>query len=324
MVEATYNATMKMIDQADEKSSNDEALPTSNLKSTKIFGSWRKPIIYLAIFYAMFVGLLAVNENSLVYPGSSPKRGNWNPDFRFEEVNFESKDGTRLVGWYLPCEGATETVLICHGNAENVAQSSEHSGIKFQAALNANVFVFDYRGYGKSEGSPYEAGVLADAEAALDWLNNKTETKAEDVILVGHSIGGGPAVHLASKMGAKAIFLQRTFASLVEPAQNKYWFIPVSLIMRNRFESAEKIKTCASPIHQSHGDLDSLVPIESGRKVYANSPATIKEFYVNKGRGHWDRLPSGYWQSVQEFVTRINQEGVDSESVNKTTIGADK
>lgn len=273
---------------------------------TGFFRRIKKWLIYLTIFYVMFVGLLAMNENSLVYPGSSVKRGNWMPNFPFEEIEFQSGDGTKLVGWYLPYPGATEYVLHCHGNAENVAQSAQHSGLKFQAALNANVFVFDYRGYGKSEGSPYEAGVLADAEAALEWLNQRSQTKPTDIIFSGHSIGGGPAVHLATKFGGKALFLQRTFSSLVEPAQNKFWFVPVSLIMQNRFESAEKIKNCDVPIHQSHGDLDSLVPIESGRKIFENSPATHKEFFVNKGKSHWDRLPLAYWQSVQEFVSMIN------------------
>ena len=278
------------------------------------FRRLRKWLIYLAIFYVMFVGLLAVNENYLVYPGSNASRGNWEPDFSFEEIEFQSADGTNLVGWYMPQKGATEYVLLCHGNAENVAQSAQHSGLKFQAALNANVFVFDYRGYGKSEGSPNEKGVLADAEAALDWLNQRTGTTPSEIILAGHSIGGGPAVHLAAKFGGKALYLQRTFASIVEPAQSKYWFVPVSLIMQNRYESAKKIMDCDVPLHQSHGDLDSLVPIESGRKVFANSAATHKEFYVNKGKGHWHRLPLAYWQSVRDFLNVINGEAVAQDS----------
>lgn len=268
---------------------------------------WSRWIFIIGGIYGLFVVLLAVNENRLVYPGSTYPRGNWNPDFPFEEVAFESKDGTELVGWYLPFDDATETVLVCHGNAENVSQSSQGTGLKFQGALNANVFVFDYRGYGKSRGSPFEQGVLEDSEAAFKWLIEKSGKKANEIILVGHSIGGGPAVHLADKFGAKAMFLQRTFSSLVEPAQNRYWFVPVSLIMQNRFESAEKIKDCTVPLHQSHGDQDQLVPIQSGRKVYDNSPAEIKEFFVNKGDNHWDPLPTRYWASVIEFLEKVNE-----------------
>lgn len=277
------------------------------------FRGLRKWLIYLTIFYVLFVGLLALNENYLVYPGSNASRGNWEPSFKFEEINFQSGDGTNLVGWYMPLEGADEYVLLCHGNAENVAQSAQHSGLKFQAALNANIFVFDYRGYGKSEGSPNEEGVLSDAEAALNWLNQRTGTKPDDIVLVGHSIGGGPAVHLAAKYGGKALYLQRTFASIVEPAQSKYWFVPVSLIMQNRYESARKIKGCEVPLHQSHGDLDSLVPIESGRKVFDNSAAKHKQFFVNKGKGHWHQLPLAYWQSARDFLHAINGKPVELE-----------
>ena len=78
--------------------------------------------------------------------------------------------------------------------------------------------------------------------------------------------------------------------------------------MKNRFESAEKIKNCLVPLHQSHGDQDQLVPIESGRKLYANSPAPLKQFYVNEGKNHWDQLPLNYWLSVQEFMKRVDRE----------------
>ena len=273
-------------------------------------GLWRicrRWLLILGVMYIGFVGLVAVNENYLVYPGSGVGRGNWEPDFEFEEVEFESADGTKLVGWYLPYPGSTETALVCHGNGENVAQSSHHTGVQFQAALNANVFVFDYRGYGKSEGSPHQAGVLQDAGAAMAYLNKRTGTEPVDVILVGHSIGGGPAVHLASTVGAKALFLQRTFSSLVEPAKRQFWFLPVDLIMQNRFPNGEWIKECHVPLHQSHGDQDTLVPFDSGRQVFDNSPAELKEFWVNKDRGHWDRLPMDYWNSVTQFLEQINE-----------------
>ncbi|MEM9413141.1 MAG: alpha/beta hydrolase, partial [Planctomycetota bacterium] len=272
--------------------------------------------LWLLVFgYCGLIVMLVVFENYLVYPGSSASRGNWNPSFPFQEITFQSKDGTKLVGWFLPQENASETVLVCHGNAENVAQSSASNGRNFQKSLNANVFVFDYRGYGKSEGSPSEQGVLEDAESALAWLNKKTNTRPSDVVLVGHSIGGGPAVHLASKMGAKILFLQRTFGSIVEPAQSTYWFVPVNLLMSNRYPSKQKIKSCDVPLHQSHGDLDQIVPIWSGRNVFNNSPAKIKEFFVNEGRGHNDPLPVEYWNSIRNFLDTVN--GIKSKDTAK-------
>ena len=277
-------------------------------------------LAFLAFLYVGLVVMLAVSEPYLVYPGSKINRGNWEPDFEFEEVSFEGADGIKIAGWFLPRPGAKETVLVCHGNAENVAQSSASTGRKFQDALNANVFVFDYRGYGKSEGTPFEEVITTDTEMAMHWLNERTNTMPNDVIVVGHSIGGGPAVHVASKLGAKAMFLQRTFASLVEPAQDKYWFVPVNLIMQNRYPSAEKIKNCSVPLHQSHPEGDTLVPIESGRKLFDASPAAIKEFFEFSDANHWDPLPLEYWESVRSFLARINADAKAGQPETETLI----
>lgn len=265
-------------------------------------------LIFGAILYAALLVMLVFAENSMVFPGSKYPRGNWEPEFSFEEIEFDSSDGTKLVGWLLPRPDATETVLVCHGNAENVAQSSAHLGQTFRSVLNANVFTFDYRGYGKSDGSADEAGVLADAEAALSWLSERTGKPTSEIIVVGHSIGGGPAVHLGSENQLKALVLQRTFASIVEPAQDRYWFVPVSLLMQNRFPSAEKIKKCNSPLFQSHGEIDQIVPIESGRKIYANSPATQKEFFELPDANHWEPYSNEYWSRLRKFVGAIGQQ----------------
>ena len=280
-------------------------------------------LIFALIGYVALVVMLAINEPYLVYPTSKYPRGNWEPSFEFEEVSFEAGDQIKIFGWFLPLDGATETVLVCHGNAENVAQASASTGLRFRDALNANVFVFDYRGYGKSEGTPFEEVILSDTEAAMAWLNQKTQTRPEDVIVVGHSLGGGPAVHVVAKMGAKAMFLQRTFASLVEPAQDKYWFVPVDLIMQNRYPSAEKIKNCSVPLHQSHPVNDTLVPLKSGQKLFDASPAKIKEFFRLENAGHWDSLPPEYWDSVRRFLEGVNNElGVGKENSDED-LGAD-
>ena len=287
----------------------DELTETRTTTPKNPKGGFFRAVIRLAMFSAVLYGgllvLLCFAENSMVYPGSKYPRGDWKPAFVFEEYEFESGDGTKLVGWYLPQPGATETVLVCHGNAENVAQSSPHMGYALRSVLNANVFTFDYRGYGKSEGSPNEAGVLADAEASLAWLSEKTGKPTSEIIVVGHSIGGGPATHLGSVNPLRALILQRTFASIVEPAQDRYWFVPVSMLMQNRFPSAEKIKKCQAPLFQSHGDSDQIVPIESGRKIFDNSPATQKEFFELKNANHWEPYPNEYWMRLRDFVSRI-------------------
>ena len=272
-------------------------------------------ILYPAIIYCGILGLLAANETYLVYPGSKYPNGVWEPNgFSYEEVEFESADGTKLVGWLLPRHERLESdeeaqkqqaVLFCHGNAENVAQSSQWYGEKYRSSLNADVFVFDYRGYGKSDGSPFEQGVLEDAEAALGLLCERTNRQPKDVIIVGSSIGGGPAVYLAAKHGCKVLILRRTFNSLATAAQGKYPWLPVRYVMRNQYPSIDRIKSYQGPLFQSHGEADDLIPIELGQELFDAAPTTNKKFYPVPGMGHLDALPGEYWVEMAEFVNAV-------------------
>lgn len=272
--------------------------------------------------YLLMILVLAFFENSLIYPGSKYPRGNWNTErFGFSEIEFRASDGTKLFGWYLPYQfpnaikpsgDASEsetsiarkprTILHCHGNGENIAQVGAYTAPKFSQTLQANIFVFDYRGFGKSEGSPNESGVYLDAEAALEWVCEKANVRPDEVILVGHSLGGGPACYLAKKHGCQALILQRTFSSLPEAASYQYPMFPVGWIMQNRMDSATAIESCSMPLFQSHGDQDTLIPIELGKKVFDNSPAKAKKFFEVKGMGHFDPLPENYWRELAAFL----------------------
>ena len=274
-------------------------------------------ILYPVIIYCGILGLLAANETFLVYPGSKYPNGIWEPKgFSYEEVDFESADGTKLVGWLLPRHEQVENedgspqekrhaVLFCHGNAENAAQASQWYGEKYRTSLNADVFVFDYRGYGKSEGTPFEQGVLEDAEAALSLLCERTNLEPKDVIIVGSSIGGGPAVYLAAEHGCKVLILRRTFSSLASAAQGKYPWLPVRYVMRNQYPSVTRIKSYPGPLFQSHGEADDLIPIEMGRELFEAAPTSDKKFYAVPGMGHLDALPGEYWVEMATFVNAV-------------------
>ena len=273
----------------------------------------KRLVIIVSIGYLAILGTLAARETSLVYPGSKYPRGLWDPiNFNHEEIEFESADGTKLVGWYMkkpvlvPPGSPDRTVLYCHGNAENVAEAAGYSCEYFRHTLIADVFVFDYRGFGKCEGTPTEAGVLADSDAALKWVCSKTGKEPKDIIFVGHSLGGGPAVHLAKEYGCKALILQRTFSSMTDAAQHNYPWLPVSWVMRNRYKSHEKIKACECPLYQSHGAEDKLIPIESALKLFRSSPSSKKKFTEFAGLGHYDTLPLTYWYDIRRFVNEID------------------
>ena len=302
---------------------DDQATDSLVKQSLLICFRFLRRLVFVTIaVYLVMIGLLALFENRLVYPGSKYPAGNWdNQQQGFTEVEFAAADETKLFGWYLPRtnpsgteSGADETanplrprtVLHCHGNGENIAQVGSFSTKLFSEVLKANVFTFDYRGYGKSEGTPTEAGVKQDADAALAWLCEQDKVQPADVIIVGHSLGGGLACYLAKKHGCKALILQRTFSSLPDAAARKYWMFPVRLIMRNQMNSAEAIKSCDVPLFQSHGDKDSLVPIDLARKLFANSPSQDKQFFEVPGMSHWDPLPAEYWVELEAFFERVD------------------
>lgn len=279
-------------------------------------------LLFPVLIYCGILGLLAACETYLVYPASKYPRGDWEPkEFSFEEIDFKSADGTNLVGWLLPRYQTAEqtiesneadpqtpeqqTLLFCHGNAENAAESSQWYGEKYRRSLNADVFVFDYRGYGKSEGTPFEKGVLEDAEAALDWLCERTGQKPSDIVIVGNSIGGGPSVHLAATRGCKVLILRRTFSSLSGVAAQQYPWLPIRYVMRNQYPSIERIKSYDGPLFQSHGQADNLIPIEMGKSLFEAAPTTNKRFYSVPNMGHLDPLPQQYWVEMAEFVNAV-------------------
>ncbi len=254
--------------------------------------------------WLLFAGLLLWLEPMLVYPGAPATRGDYDPDFEFEDVYFESADNTKLHGWLLPAAGSQRYVLFCHGNGENVAMAGGYAAREMGHALNAHVFVFDYRGYGKSDGTPAEKGVLEDSHAAMDWLCKRFEVKPVDVIVIGFSIGGGPATDVATSLGCRGLILQRTFSSMPDVAASRFPFLPVHYMMRNRFESAKKIATYQEPLLQSHGERDQVVPIKFGKKLHEACPAKDKVFFSKPDMDHFSPLDPDFLDLVRQFGER--------------------
>jgi len=254
--------------------------------------------------WVLIAGLLLWFEPVLVYPGAPITRGNYEPDFDFEDVHFESADGTKLHGWMLPAEESQRYLLYCHGNGENVAMCGEYFARQMGKALNANVFVFDYRGYGKSAGAPTEKGVSADTHAAMNWLCERFKIEPTDVIVDGLSLGGGPASDVATSLGCRGLILQRTFSSMPDVAASKSPFIPVHLLMQNRFESAKKLAAYRGPLLQSHGEQDRVVPIKFGKRLHEACPTEDKIFFSKPDMNHYSALDEDFLQLVRQFGDR--------------------
>ena len=243
-------------------------------------------------------------ERSLVFAPSPYPEGNWRPEgLVFEDAWFTAADGTRLHGWYVPHEQPRAIVLYCHGNGGNVAMWADALRV-LHDRVGVSVMGFDYRGYGRSEGTPSEAGVLADARAAREWLSRRAGVPASQIVLMGRSLGGAVAVDLAAADGARGLVLESTFTSLPEVGHAKLPWLPVRTLMQAEFNSLAKIGNYHGPLLQSHGTADRLIPFKMGRRLFeaANEP---KQFLPIPRRDHNDAQPSVYYTALSDFIGRL-------------------
>lgn len=187
-----------------------------------------------------------------------------------EDVVFQSRDGVKLAGWYIPAPDARLTVLFCHGNGGNIMHAV--NAVELFHEMGLNCLVFDYRGYGDSEGKPTEAGTYLDARAAFDWLTQVKGTPAERIILCGRSLGGAIAAHLATEVGPAALALEGTFTSYADIAAHFYPYMPVRLFARFRYDTLKSIKQVRCPLLVVHSKDDRVVPLQFGVRLFDAAP----------------------------------------------------
>lgn len=223
--------------------------------------------------------------------------------FEFEAAQFTADDGTRLTGLFAPHESPRAIALFAHGNAGNI-----HTWLETARELRDRhglaVLLFDYRGYGDSEGVPSERGLIQDARAARKWLAERTGVAEGDIVLIGRSLGGAVVTQLAADDGARALVLQSTFTSAPDVGSvHASWLLP-RLNMRNRFESLKRIPEYDGPLLVSHGDADEVIPFEHGRELYAAAPGP-KRFVSIPGGRHNDPPGEAYAHALDEFLAAL-------------------
>ncbi|MDP7020220.1 MAG: alpha/beta hydrolase [Pirellulaceae bacterium] len=287
---------------------NAKATPPE-IKRTNYF--WRIARTLAAVYLGGIL-LLILLENWLVYPAPVYPRGDYGASLGQEEVQFASADGMELHGWLFEHPSPRGSLLYCHGNGENIAYYPQRWRDLSQR-YRLNVLVFDYRGYGKSNGSPNEAGVLADGDAAQRWLANRVQSDPSDVIVMGRSLGGAVAIDVATQNGARALVLESTFTSMPEVAATHYWWAPVRTVMRNRYSSIDKIAAFKGPTLISHGDADEVVPYEHGRRLLDVCGGEQKRFLTLSGLTHNDPQPPIYYELLGEFLDELFETPADAE-----------
>ena len=223
----------------------------------------------------------------------------------FDEVALRTEDGLRLHGWFLPVQDAAHAVLVCHGNAGNISHRLDRT-LLLQARLKVSVFLFDYRGYGKSEGSPDEEGTYADGRAAYQYLLDRG-LASDRIVLFGESLGAAVALQLALEKQAAALVLESSFTSIPDMAAAVYPFLPLGRFVRTRYDNLEKIPSVRMPLLILHGTRDRIVPFEQGERLF-RAASEPKRFFAIPGAGHNDTFLIGgedYWKAWGELIDSL-------------------
>jgi fermentation-respiration switch protein FrsA (DUF1100 family) len=265
----------------------------TGVRAMKVKRLLRIVLIAFASGVLIVVILLRVIENKLIYfPPRYPERflSQQMLDREGEEVWLQTGDGVKINAIYHSDPESKQVLLWFHGNAENIGYDLDH--LKALAQIGTNIMEVDYRGYGKSEGHPDEAGVYRDADAAYDYLIEQRNIRSRDIIIYGHSLGGAVAVDLASRRPCGALIVESSFTSAAAIAHRMFPLPFIAYVIKSRFDSEKKIGEVRAPILIVHGTQDEVIPFTMGQQLFAASREP-KRFCPIEGAGHNDLLEVG-------------------------------
>jgi fermentation-respiration switch protein FrsA (DUF1100 family) len=266
-------------------------------------------VTLLFVGYVLALLLARIFESRLIYLPNYEGRlsGDWHPpDLLVQDVWLTTSDGIRLHTWWIPNPKSKFTFLAFHGNAGNIANRAVI--YQFLAETPANVLAVEYRGYGKSEGKPSEAGLYKDADAAYQHLVTTKGIDPKTILSFGQSLGTSVAAHLAAQHEVGGLILEAPFPSAAQVTRNLYWFLPgLNWLMYSQFETGARVKELHAPVLIVHCDKDPVIPFIMGQRVYALAHQP-KYFLEIKATCHEEAslyAPTRYRTGLQEFLTAI-------------------
>lgn len=270
----------------------------------------RSVLIALVVAIAFWTIILMIFEESFIYFPYPYKEDDYLPakqSLRADDHWFTTEDGVKLHAWFVPSQLPIATLVMSHGNAGNISHRYEllrrlqHAGF--------NTFIYDYRGYGLSEGKPNEEGVYRDGRAAFDAAVKIQGVDSLPIILFGTSLGGAVAIDVALHRPAAGLIVEATFTSAKDMARVLYPFLPAQFFIRSEFNSVEKIKEIHLPLLVMHGEHDNIIPNGLGKQLYfaANNP---KAFYEIPGADHNNTFLVGgekYLEWITNYTLSLRQ-----------------
>jgi fermentation-respiration switch protein FrsA (DUF1100 family) len=267
----------------------------------------------LALAYCAILFFIALFENRFIYFPQIPGRlsGDWSPrGLPAEDVTLETQDGVKLHAWWIPAAHAEFTFLAFHGNAANIANRADV--YLFLHALPVNLLAVEYRGYGRSEGAPREAGLYFDAQAAFEYVRREKKVPEGRIISYGQSLGTVIAADLAARQKLGGLVLEAPFPSAKAMAGRFYWFLPgLPVVLRSKFDLVQKLQKVNVPVLVVHCSGDPVIPFAMGEEVY-RSARMPKQFFRVNGFCHEEAAlvdPLGYRTALLEFLQKVREAG---------------
>ena len=259
-------------------------------------------LAFALIYFFILISIYFFQRNLLYHPTEN----NYSGDkilVSIEKVKIKTNDEIELASWYHNKNIKTyKTILFLHGNAGSL-ENRIHKINHFKN-LNVNFLIIAWRGFNGNKGLPSENGLYEDARSAIAWLKSKGIIE-KNIIIYGESLGTGVAVEIAQNKKFAGIILESPFTSMIDAGKGKYPYLPVRLLLKDKYESDKKIKNIKSPVLIMHGKVDNIVPFHMGKKMYelANEP---KYSYFSEYDDHMMEYNKSLLKTLKEFIKSLN------------------
>ncbi len=258
--------------------------------------------ILFLVYFLVLVYLYFFQRNLMYHPNEN----NYSNDelkVNVEKIKVITKDGIDLLGWYHEKNlKEFKTLLFFHGNAGSL-ENRIHKLNRF-GEMKINFLIIAWRGFSGNKGKPSEKGLYEDGQSAIQWLLEKGLNE-KDIIIYGESLGTGIATHLSQNKDFAGVILETPFTSMVDAAKTFYPYIPVNLLLKDKFKNEDKVKNINSPILIMHGEVDQIVPFAMGKRIFevANEP---KFSYFTKHDNHMMEYDENLLKALNSFLKSLN------------------
>ncbi len=261
----------------------------------------KKKVLFICLSLLAALLLSGCVAEMVYHPAAGVERSPADIGLSYEEVQFQASDGVALSGWWVPADGAEKTVLFFHGNAGNIGGRLDT--IRTIHSMGLNLFIFDYRGFGESGGSPSKKGLYRDADAAFGVLTEQMDIRPESVILWGRSLGGAVAAQCASRHHAGTLILESTFTSMKDAANDLFFWVPGFVLRNHAYETLRYLEEITIPTLVIHSADDEVIDFSHGRRLYkaASRPKSFIELQGSHNHGFL-RSKDVYISEIRHFI----------------------